>query len=99
MTNSMQDLSLVNHLADKSDRYLFIFALVFGGACFLYAIRRLFLRVEEANSERITDFKELIAQRDKVIERNTESQNHLATVIEGLKTELTRAGHFDRHLQ
>ena len=84
MTNAMPSIDFINQAAVKDDRWWFLAAVIVGGMSAGWSIRYLVKRNEETVAGRLSDYKEMIRERDQVIEAQVKSNNELRDAVRDL---------------
>ena len=83
-TNIMPSLEVISHAASQDDRWWFLACVIAGGTFSVWALRYLTRRNEEIANARFSDLKEMIRERDQIIERQVQSNEDLRDALKDL---------------
>lgn len=84
----MPTLDFINQAAVKDDRWWFLACVIAGGSFSVWALRYLVRRNEEASNGRLADLKEMIRERDQIIEQQMQANERQAQTNEQLRDAL-----------
>lgn len=80
----MPTIDFINQAAVKDDRWWFLACVIAGGAFSVWALRYLVRRNEEVNNARFADLKEMIRERDQIIEQQVQTNEQLRDALKDL---------------
>lgn len=80
----MPTLDFINQAAVKDDRWWFLACVIAGGSFSVWALRYLVRRNEEASNGRLADLKEMIRERDQIIEQQVQTNEQLRDALKDL---------------